>query len=29
MSTTGVMTTVLVATWYFLGNQEYARLFLK
>jgi len=29
MSTAEVMTTVLVATWFFSGNQEYARLFLK
>ena len=29
MSTAEVMTTVLVATWFFQGNQEYARLFLK
>jgi transposase len=29
MSTAEVMTTVLVATWFYQGNQEYARLFLK
>jgi transposase len=29
MSTAEVMTTALVATWFYQGNQEYARLFLK
>ena len=29
MTTAEVMTTALVATWFFHGNQDYARLFLK
>lgn len=29
MTTAEVMTTALVATWFYHGNQEYARLFLK